>query len=243
MHEGGVERHRVEQGLQVGDGVGAGANLRRVAGRRCLEANFLDPQPLASKRGGLRQHLFAQLRLVAEQLAVRGAATGQRDPHRPRSGVGRSRQQRFERAADQANGSVQIDRRRHVDRDALPAHHIDDEALDRDDAGLVSVHQHRAARAGLADAAALQVAGEHDPRVAQQHGVFVHMAECPVGVALRFQLVERARRVTRVRGVAFKRGVQHADVEPAGHRSGIVDGQVLERRRILEAAPVQRHTQ
>jgi hypothetical protein len=46
-----------------------------------------------------------------------------------------------------------------------------------------------------------------------------------------------------VRGVALQRGVQHADVEPAGHRIGIAHGQVLQRRRVLEAAPVQGHAQ
>ena len=70
------------------------------------------------------------------------------------------------------------------------------------------------------DVAALQVAGEHYPGVLLQQRKLVHMAQRPVVVALGCELGQRARGVAGVRGVTLQRGVQHADVEPAGTASG-----------------------
>ena len=125
----------------------------------------------------------------------------------------------------------------------LPAHHIDDQAIDRHDSGVVGRDQHRAARPGFTDVPPLQVARKNDPWIRLQHGVFVHMAQCPVVVAFGVQFGQRARRVPGMRRVAFEGGVQHADVEPARHRIRVADRQVLDCRGVLETAAVQCHAQ
>ena len=96
-------------------------------------------------------------------------------------------------------------------------------------------------RAGLADVAPLQVARVGDGHVALFHPVRVDMAQRPVLVALGVQLGRRAGGVAGVLGVALQRGVQHADVEPAGHRRGVAGHQVVGGGGVLEALAVQRH--
>ena len=80
---------------------------------------------------------------------------------------------------------------------------------------------------GLPGVAALDVAGEDDVRILGDHAVCVDVAEGPVVIALRLQVVDAARRVSGVVGVPGERGVQQAHVEDAGNALRIGGGQVL----------------
>ena len=71
----------------------------------------------------------------------------------------------------------------------------------------------------------------------------MHMAQRPVVVALGVQLIQAAWRIARMRRVALERGVQHADVEPAGDRRRVVGGEIFGGFLLAEALAMQRHPQ
>lgn len=63
------------------------------------------------------------------------------------------------------------------------------------------------------------------------------MAERPVVVAFRVKFGQRARRVVRVRRIAFERRVQHADVVVTGHRIRIADREIVDNGLVLKLCP------
>ncbi len=138
---------------------------------------------------------------------------------------------------------VEIIRVGHVDHALGPACDV---AVDRPQFGDAPVFHHHfigALGPGLADRAALEIAGKHHVRMLSQHFGAVHMAERPVVVALGGELVERAGRIVRVPVAAAKRGMQQADVEQAAGRLGIAGHQIIGDVAPRIAHAVQGHVQ
>lgn len=111
------------------------------------------------------------------------------------------------------------------------------------DATVLDGHEDRALRPLLADRAALEIAGEDHQRIFGDNLEIMNMAERPVVVAARAQVLDRARRIGRVRLAAGERGVQHADIKPALFRPRIGERQVFDGRTFGKALAVQRHLQ
>lgn len=214
------------------------AFARLVIGRGRREPDLLEPQPLVADDADLVQHLRTQLRRAAEKEAVGGRPPRDRHAHRARH-MAVDGQQRFQRLADlsrQVSDGQAIGR---VDRHGFPAQHVEIQTLDLR-AALLDRHEHRAAAARLADMAPLQVAGKHHGGRPRPLLEFVHVAERPVVVAFRMEFGQRARRIVRVRRIAFERRMQHADVVVTGHRIRIADREIVNDGLVLEALPVQR---
>ncbi len=111
------------------------------------------------------------------------------------------------------------------------------------DVAVRDVDQHRALGSAFAHAAALEIAGEDDPRIARQHLELMHMAERPVVIAARCEVLHRARRVGGVGRAALARGVQQADIEPAFDRRRVGEGEIFAGHPVREAAAVHRDLQ
>jgi hypothetical protein len=71
----------------------------------------------------------------------------------------------------------------------------------------------------------------------------VNMPQCPVVMARRNKLTDRARCIWRVSRMAFERCVQQRQVETTRNGQAIGRGDVLERRRLLVTSPVDRNTE
>ena len=117
--------------------------------------------------------------------------------------------QALQRGADERQDVGLVEARGDVDRLVRPARAVEMQRLDFDDAAVVDGHAHRALRAGLADGAALQVAGIDDPGVAADDLGGVDVAERPIIVAEAVEIFDRARRVAFVAGArSVESGVQ-----------------------------------
>ena len=101
-----------------------------------------------------------------------------------------------------------------------------------------SLDERRALRASLAHVSALQIAREHDPRIAREHLALMHVAERPIVVPARTQRIELARRVrARGRRAAVRTRVEQTDVEHARDRLWVVDATDLRSPTSLRKAP------
>src|SRR5271168_5630733 len=79
-----------------------------------------------------------------------------------------------------------------------PPRVIEDQALNADNMAVCDVDYHRPLRPKLADAAALQIAWKHDPRLAGELFVFMDVTESPILVAAAREVRRGARRIHRV---------------------------------------------
>src|SRR5690606_22004681 len=93
----------------------------------------------------------------------------------------------------------------------------------------------------LANMAPLQVARKHDRHRPRKNSEFMNMTQCPVLITPGLQLRHRAGGIVRMLGVAFERGMQHADVEMPGQRIRVGRGEVVGDGGMWKALPMQRH--
>ncbi len=107
-----------------------------------------------------------------------------------------------------------------LDLDPRPARLVEDQPARLENHAVLDFHQHRAFGARLANVAALQIARIDDEGIPAQDLVGVHMAERPILVPARREILHGARRVSVVRRPARAGSMQHADVEPAGNTAG-----------------------
>ena len=80
-------------------------------------------------------------------------------------------------------------------------------------------------------------------RIFVQHLELMHMAQSPVVIALRHQILRGAGRIGGVAGLAVAGGVEHADVEEARHGLGIGGRPVFGFLALQKAAAVDGHAQ
>ena len=84
----------------------------------------------------------------------------------------------------------------------------------------------------------LKVSGEDDVRVLVQHGALMDMAQGPIVVASRDELLQATGGVVVVVGVAAKARVQQANVDQIRYGRGIAGCQIVGDRARGEALPV-----
>jgi len=96
---------------------------------------------------------------------------------------------------------------------ARPAHDIQFNAFERGHFAIFHCDDDSALRPGLPDRAALHVAGEHHVGIVADDFELMDVAECPILIAARAEVIEAAGRVVFVALPAGECGVQHPDVE------------------------------
>ena len=149
---------------------------------------------------GRRLDFVAPARRVGGKLGVKRAGAGDADAQGEQAAlgaIGLGAGGRLD-CAQQAGGIVMGGG---VEHDVGEPRAIDDEAAQPGDLAILDIDQNRALGAGFADVAALQIAGKDDPGVLRDHFMGVDMAERPVGIIFRAQIIERCRaRRTHGRG-------------------------------------------
>ena len=108
-----------------------------------------------------------------------------------------------------------------------PAGVIGDHAAQLTHAAILHIDEDRALGAAFPDAAPLQIAGIDDVRMLVQHFELMHMAQSPIVVATRHEVLRGAGRIGGMARLAVAGRVQHADVEEACDGRGIGRGPVL----------------
>ena len=202
------------------------------------QAHSLDPDILVPAMGG-------GLDLVAQPLPVGGEPPMQRrgaekldaDRDEPRAGLSRDRAERLLRCGSRRP----LRRRRPARSTRASAQRALSRISRRGSSTTPSSTSTSTAPFGarLANAAALEIARIDDEGIAAQDLVIMHMAERPIVITARREILDGARRVGVVRRPAGAGGVQHADVEPAGNRGRVGERVIFGDDPVREAAAMQ----
>ena len=201
--------------------------------------DLLDEQVGRDARGQRADLVAQRAGSVVKRAGVRGLADQRHPRHQRQAGrIGTmcAMELRAHEVRDRIRRGVAA-----IDLHAGPAHHVELHALEPGHLPILDRHDHCPLGAGLSDRATLDVAGEHDVGFLADHLELVNMAERPVLVAARLQVLEAAGRVVLVPPAPGERGVQHADVERMRVRRRVAERQVVGDGRGGEALAVHGH--
>ena len=145
--------------------------------------------------------------------------------------------------ADAIDGLADVCSVLHIDGHKGPTHNItvqghkvhDFAAFDRDKGGALG--------AGLAYVASLQVPRKYDMGSLVEHLSLMHVAKCPIVVALVHQVIKRAWRIVLMATHATKSRVQDANVERTVDRVRISQCQIIGDIAFPETLPMENNIQ